>query len=304
MLVFGSDPEAFLSVMGANGPVVVPPAHLRKYNGVKALNNDPKHPLMAEVKGPSGNIKIIEDGVAHELTVPPSTKLSEVYDSIQEGYKRILELGEQFGYGLSVVPTIDYPVTKYMNEDDQFKMCMQFGCDPDEDVWGIVRESTVKNVLLHPLRYGGGHLHISGSNYIKIKPLLAVKVLAYFLGNAVMGYSTMPDKDTQRVETYGRPGKFRIQRYQKLFNNIPDSDVGIEYRTPSNNWTINVRMPAILQKLAEIAIEHVLPDDHLYEMISEAIEVPTIQAITLGDTSMARDNLHTVLSLAGEYVEL
>lgn len=290
-LVFGADPEIFASENVGGTPFVVPPVVFRTILGMEIEKFDYKHPL---IKTFSDGIKIIEDGVAFEFTVPPQSSIKSLQEKILAGYDRLEEITNKFGFGVSVIPTIDFDTEKFTNNSDEFLMCLIFGCDPDYDAWEIEREAKIIDALKHPKRYGAGHIHISGSPFIKQFPVDAIKLLSITVGNFVVGHSTMPELDRERTFLYGKPGKFRIQEYPGLFNGIPDTDIGIEYRTPSNNWTINRRIPEEIQFWIEKAILEFLPNENLRTQIIHDFREPTLSGILKADTKTCLEILRSL----------
>jgi len=296
-IVKGSDPEAFLSVLEDGKRMVVPPAELIKYHNLPVIGGTAKHPLFSVIGGIGGEIHIVEDGVAFELTVPPSLRLLDVWNNIQLGYEEIARIGRAFGgFELSVVPTIGYNVKKFLNEDELFQMCLIFGCDPDRDAFNTERGNYIVDALQHPLRYGGGHIHISGSRDIKEIPVPAVKILAMTVGTFVTMHSPFPDLDRERTYLYGKPGKFRIQEYGSLWNNVPDTDVGIEYRTPSNAWTTSSDIAKGLDDVIDYTVNTILPNRNLVKSLIEQYSENVCKAIIEGNAGLAEEIFNNVIS--------
>ena len=153
-----------------------------------------------------------------------------------------------------------------------------------------------EDALDHPWRYGGGHLHLSGVENFQTKPLLAIKMLALFVGNLVTFRSPMLDLDHMRTYRYGMPGRFRIQDYGKRFNNLAWTDMGIEYRTPSNAWTTDMNLGLMIEEAVQMIAERVLPDDKLMEIMIEDSQDDTIKAVMEGDPALAEHNYNSVMS--------
>jgi len=291
VLKFGSDPELFAQKIVNNKPYVVPPVVFRKELGQEIIRNEPRHPVFRElVINEKENIKIHEDGCAFELTIPPRNSMKEVFDLIQQGYNGVQEIVQKFGFDKAVIPTINFDTEEFRNKDGDFKECLIFGCDPDLDAFNYNRVQEMENALEHPYRYGGGHIHISGSDLLEKYPLIAVKLLAATIGNFVTANSLMKDLDHLRVHRYGRPGKYRIQKY-------PDNTIGIEYRTPSNAWTNSEEISEGIQYWAEVAILKLLPHKLNTKEVLHNIEKNTIKAIIETNEDLALSNLKIVKSI-------
>lgn len=271
-LVWGSDPEFFAGYKKDGEYFVLPPAFLRVYRDVPFVP-DPKHPVFLDAFNDLGVI-IMEDGVAFEETVIPDTNWKNLFDRIQIGKKllsdKILSLfKDDCEPDVLSVPTINYDVKRWMSESPEFKMCLIFGCDRDYDAFNNNQAGRTTNALKHPFRYGGGHIHVSGSSAIKEEPILAIQSLALTAGLAAVAFSDTPDLDKSRTFLYGRPGKYRAQKYSGLFKDIPNTDFGVEYRTPSNRWTHSFEHAENVFKWAEIGIRNLLEQGLGLELIDK-----------------------------------
>ena len=237
-LIFGGDPEYFASYKENGLDYVVPPVYFRTKLGIKPLVEDKKHPIFFDIDG----LKIHEDGVALEVAIKPQKTVTELHLGFIHAIDIMKEFVGKYGYDIYAKPTINFDVDKYNDESDDFLMCLLFGCDPDFDAWNYNEVQPIIDVLNHPYRYGGGHLHISGAKVFKDNPIDCIRLCSITIGNYVVGNSKYPELEKQRTFNYGKPGKFRVQEYGKLFDNIPNTDIGIEYRTPSNTWTTDPEM--------------------------------------------------------------
>lgn len=294
--VLGTDPEGFYARTGDNGELtVIPPVDYRKKGfPVSYLDSDPnhKHPVFAREDGVNGPVLLIEDGCAWELTVAPSLSMKSLFQDIELGKKMAHNVAKQFGDFIAVVPTIGYDVNKYLEvaADPDYAMSLIFGCDPDRDVFQEFgheyAECTEESALFHPYRYGGGHLHVSGCEEFQTKPLLAVKLFAFFIGTLVTAISPMHDLDFLRVYRYGRPGRFRIQKYGKLFKGIPFTDQGIEYRSPSNAWTTKYDMAEKIELSLRTLVEVIKSDEKIIGLVRD-VEKDAITAVSTGNKELA-----------------
>jgi hypothetical protein len=263
-LVYGSDPEFFAGYKKNDELFVLPAAYFRRFLKVPVPNPDDKHPIFIDRWEELGII-LMEDGVAFEETILPDTNWENLFNRINIG-KALLEselLSKFPEYCLSdvqTVPTISYDVERWQEfkKMPEFMMSMIFGCDRDFDAFNYKVKQPVINALKHNKRYGGGHIHVSGSPIIKEEPVLAIQCLALTAGLAAVAFSSTPELDKERTYLYGKPGKFRPQKYKSTFNGIPDTDFGVEYRTPSNSWTSSFEHAGQIFKWIEIGIRNLL----------------------------------------------
>lgn len=301
-LVFGTDPEFFA---GYNNKItgnidVLPAPWFREFGKVDFIP-DVKHPVFIDRWEDLGVIAM-EDGVAFEASIRPSTNWHDIFDRVQL-IKRMVQddIISQFPNECNPViytlPTIGYDVERWMEyqNDPDFLMSMIFGCDPDKDAFNKNKKGEDVDALMHPFRYGGGHIHISGSPIFKIDPVLSIQCLAISLGLAAVAFSDAPELDKARTYLYGRPGKYRLQEYKKLFNGIPHTDVGVEYRTPSNRWTSSIEHAEQIFKWAEIGVHEILETGLGNELLPKIGE-ETCEAIVSCDQNKAKELLAFVES--------
>jgi hypothetical protein len=297
-LVFGTDPEFFAYYKKEGKNYVLPAVYFRKYLGVPYFP-DEKHPVFLDAWKDLGII-VMEDGVAFEQTILPSTNWKEVFERILKGNellsKHILsKFPEHCEPDVLTVPTINYEVDRWKKEGKDFKLSVIFGCDADKDADNPDYNSPIINALKHPYRYGGGHIAISGSEKIKEEPIWAIQSLKMTAGLCYIGFSSLPELDKERVSLYGKPAKYRVQNYGKLFENIPHTDVGIEYRTPSNLWTSSYEFAQRIFNWAEIGIKELLERNLVYELYKE-IGKTSAEAIVNCDQKLALELLDYVES--------
>jgi hypothetical protein len=300
-LVFGSDPEFFAGYMQNNELFVKPAAYFRKFLNVPAMAPESKHPVFIDKMNELG-ILIMEDGVAFEETILPDTNWENLFNRINLG-KKILsdEILSKFPDEclpeVQTVPTIKYDVDRWQQykKDPFFMQSMIFGCDRDYNALDYKTKNRVVNALKHWWRYGGGHIHISGSEWIKKEPILAVQSCIFTGGLAAVAFSDAPELDKARTFLYGKPDRYRPQEYNKLFNGIPNTDFGIEYRTPSNRWTNSYEHAAQLFKWLEIGIKNVLEGGLTLELLNK-IGKESCEAILECNQPLAKELLSYVES--------
>ena len=111
----------------------------------------------------------------------------------------------------------------------------------------------------HPLRYAGGHMHISTDDTELAKLIceneaynpFTIDLIALFsttIGLCNIAYSKNPELEKIRQFRFGKPGKWRYQIYSGGF-------VGVEYRTPSNSWITDKTLGNSLFVLMGICLE-------------------------------------------------
>lgn len=253
-LVIGSDPEFFAGYKKDGKLYVMPPVWFRKYGNIQ-VKPDIKHPVFIDAMNKYG-VLVMEDGVAFELTVKPSTVWEEVFERIQLGKKLLADIvlsrfPDDVEQEVFTHPTIRYELERWDKEDKEFQLCNIFGCDQDRDAGNNDAKGKVVNALKHNKRYGGGHYHLSGRESIKNDPIAAINCQMITGGLATIAFSKNLNLNKMRTFLYGKPEKYRPQEYGKLYNNIPHTDFGVEYRTPSNEWTGSFDMATELFKWAK-----------------------------------------------------
>jgi hypothetical protein len=286
-LIFGTDPEFFASRRFNEKDFVVPPVFFRTKLGVTTKETETRHPVYRQL---DNGVKIHEDGVAFEFSVTPANSISKLMQDIRIGLDNLHDLVNRFGYNVCTKPTINFDTEEFINEGDDFQYCLMFGCDPDFDAFEVETQS-IDDVSKHPFRYGGGHIHISGSDLMKKYMLPAVKLLASTLGCFVVSQSQYPDLDRLRTFRYGRPGKFRPQQY-------PNGSFGIEYRTPSNAWCTNTNIAEGMEYWIEKAILHFLPQPKIAKRIMNDYGKDVIDGILTADQEKCKQILSILDSIS------
>jgi hypothetical protein len=293
-LLFGTDPEMF-ATYEKNGVVyALPPYFLRKYLEVPADESNRRHPVFIREE----EFTVHEDGAAFEMSIRPSFNPRDLFDTIQEAARitseKILSHFPEYCLPqLSFLPTVGFEVKRWIKEGEDFKMATTFGCDPDWDAFDFEQKSRIINANLHPERYGGGHIHISGSPLFEEDPIKTIKCLAITAGNAAIAYTKVPELEKSRTILYGKPGKFRVQKYPNPRNSA--YAVGIEYRTPSNSWANSWEIAEKLFNWAKVGVRSLLETD-LGDILIEELSEETAQAIVNCDQRLSRQILSYVES--------
>lgn len=204
MLMIGSDPELFLE--DANGKVI---SAIGKIGGTK------KRPKPVKVLGKGFAVQ--EDNVLLEYNTP-AAKTRNAWESYHRDMLTYLrEMVGGIGLALS------NKASHSMDADQlQDKRAHIFGCDPDFDAWKLQWNKAPKCEDPN-LRSAGGHIHLAYENPNYKDSVKIARLCDLFIGAPLK----VVDPDKRRAELYGRPGAIRFKPY------------GLEYRTPSNYWTLN-----------------------------------------------------------------
>lgn len=208
MITLGSDPEWFLTKDGKT-----PVSAIGKIGGTK------KEPLA--VAGLEKGFSLQEDNVTLEYNTPPTSSQSQFVDfqlKIQGHIKANLK-------AMKLKPLIQGSAV-FPDSELEHPNAWVFGCEPDVCAWTGKPNPRPHSANMN-LRSAGGHLHIGmpDRNYRRIEKALLVRVLDLFVGMPLM----VIDPDFGRQQLYGKAGAFRFKPY------------GVEYRTPSNIWTVNAK---------------------------------------------------------------
>lgn len=278
-ILFGADPEC-CSVYEKEGKYyALPPYIFREQLNVPVIDDrNPRHPVFLQ----NSDWKVHEDGANWEFAVKPSHNPLELFQTIQDARKaaeEILSNFTEFCDGkLHFIPAVNWEVGRWANMPEDFFMSTEFGCDPDEDVLNTKAKCKVIDASLHPWRYCGGHIHVSGSPRILEDYHLAVKCMIITAGIAATAFSTFPGLEYERTYLYGKPGKFRVQNYGEDNPYGKDYQFGIEYRTPSATWAGNWEVAQKVLHWSEIGIKGLFETSLGEELVSEILN-PAVDAI-------------------------
>jgi hypothetical protein len=283
-LTFGTDPEVAATYVKDDITYVQPAPYFRHECGAQAEKANSKHPIHFKSYG----IEIIEDGVAFEFTVPPTRDCSDMYDNIQFALGNLQRILGNYDHYLTIQPTMNYEIERFLHVDDDYKMCLIFGCDPDKDAILPHYVCEVIDALQHPYRYFGGHFQIGcldprGRRLIQTHYEPFIKLCAIFIGNSVMARSGHTKLEKVRAKLYGQPGRYRIQPW------------GIEYRTPSNSWITSRATMAKMFRGAEHAFR-LLQNPKVGKQVINDFLPDTITALANADGELSQQILEDVRS--------
>ena len=283
-LTFGTDPEVSAVYYKDDVMYVQPAPYFRLELGAPAEKANTKHPVHFEKYG----VSVIEDGVAFEFTTQPTRDYENMFDSLQFGLSELSNLLSQYDHHISVQPTVNYEIARFLDVDDDYKMCLIFGCDPDKDAILKNYVCQVIDALRHPYRYFGGHFQIGctdprGRRLIQTHYEPFIKLCAIFIGNSVMASSSKTELEGVRAKLYGQPGRYRIQPW------------GIEYRTPSNSWITNRHTISKMFRGAQVAFQ-LLQNPKEGKAVIKSYLSETITALGTADSELSRDIIECVRS--------
>jgi hypothetical protein len=289
----GLDPEVFATIILEEEQYAISPSLLEKFSSLECLREDKeqKHPIYIDEK----DFSWMMDGVAFETTFKKIFKdPKDLYDTIGESLISLTKLFNGLSFqGLNInlykKPVVNIKPEMYFDYLDENKIHQGFifGCDPDEDAIDTGYRCQTLDVFSHPFRYGGGHIHISGLPEFKDNFITAIRLQSITTGNFCIANSPYPELERQRATTYGRPGRFRPQKY-------PNGDIGIEYRSPSNSW---ISLPeSKMQELfywINLGCEFLL-DRKKSEKIIDTYLYDTVSAITMANKELAEQTLKSL----------
>ena len=280
-LTFGSDPELATYYEKDGIKYIEPPAYFRKYLKVDYIPDD-KHPIFIK----DSQITVMEDGCAFEYTLPPVTNAKDLFECVTRANLLLANWLSPMGYKPIIVPAINYEVEKWIDEDDEFKNCLIFGCDPDKDAIEDGYVCRTINALRHPYRYLGAHLH-TGSYDPEVINLLHklwrpfIRLMSIFVGNEGIANTQYPELEKLRGDVYGKPGRYRLPKW------------GIEYRTPSSSWIDNFDTLERMIEGTKLVFELVQHKEKAIQIMGDYLW-PTCEAIANCNIELAQDILVNV----------
>jgi len=285
---YGTDPE-FFTVDKQNN--VISPALLEINGIITPVIDNIKHPIYID----NADFSWMMDGVAWELTLKaPAKNAKEIHEITEFGLESLEDFISKISWNSDKLSLYKKPVVSInpdiylpMIDVDKVFQGFIFGCDPDED--GILPDYICEelDVVSHPYRYGGGHIHFSGNDLMYENPRISVQLLAITVGNYVTLNSIYHEEEKLRVKTYGRPGRFRPQVYK-------DGSVGIEYRTPSNSWiSFSLDKKEELFSLSELVSKIIAEPKKCRDFIKTYLP-STIEAINSADKDLSEKILRSI----------
>lgn len=244
-VLVGTDPEVFITRDGAPYPIC------------GLLGGTKEEPLTIL----DGTFAVQEDNVMAEFCVPPTNNSTAMYENIQKALAYIQKRLPEFN--ILIAPSAHFTPTLLMENPK----ALEFGCDPDYNVWNM-RTNHVNVEEADPtLRTCGGHVHIGYDSPNLNTNLAIIKAMDLFLGVP----SIVLDNDPERRILYGKAGAFRVKPY------------GVEYRVLSNFWIAEQYLVDWLFQSVKLAIDFVNQE----KTITEETAGLVIRCINTSDLDLA-----------------
>lgn len=221
LVALGSDPELFLQ--NEEGKIV---------SAIGQIGGTKKRPRPIKELGKGYTVQ--EDNVLLEYNTPAARSLAKW---VEFQHTMLAYLHEMVGAKkLAIAPIASHSMDPEEMKDPR---AWVFGCDPDYDVWNK-RWNKPPKAADPLLRSAGGHVHVAYENPNVVSSIKIGRALDYFLGAPL----AKKDPDKKRAELYGKPGAIRFKPY------------GLEYRTPSNYWTLSKHNVEFVWRAATAAVRH------------------------------------------------
>lgn len=243
----GADPELFLEKDG------------RIVSAEGIIGGTKEEPRAISKEGHA----VQEDNVMVEFNIPPCRERTDFIFHINFVKDYLETLAKIKGFSLNFSASGDLS-----EEELSTEQAMQFGCDPDWNVY-----TRLENYPPEPegtMRCCGGHIHVGWD-----KPDEATTIKLAHAMDMLLGLGSINlDTDTRRRQMYGKAGSFRFKPY------------GMEYRTLSNFWIQSDELMTWAFDTTQEAIELVLSGeiDELIDKYSELVKT----AINTNDKKLAQ----------------
>ena len=181
-----------------------------------------------------GEFKMLEDNVAAEYNIPPTSDKQRFIQHIQYPQQAIQNIIKDKNLTISTKASASFP-----EEELKHEMAWVFGCEPDYNAW--TKETNEKPECPDKnFRSCGGHIHVGYDWKGDMADILRkVKNMDAWLGL----WSVITDPDQERKKLYGKAGAFRPKDY------------GFEYRVLSNFWIFNPDLIAEVYERTSKAME-------------------------------------------------
>jgi hypothetical protein len=177
-----------------------------------------------------------EDNVAMEFNIPPASGAEEYVSHIKSTLDFLSGVIKN-RYGFQI---INESAASFPESELQSDAALNFGCDPDYNVW-TGKKNPRPEAEDKTLRSCGGHIHIGLEDVNTVNADQLGKAMDMHLGIG----SVLMDKGDKRKLLYGKAGAVRYKPY------------GLEYRTLSNFWIFDDRLIEWVWRNTERAISAV-----------------------------------------------
>lgn len=244
----GCDPELFLEDAAHS---------LKSAVGLVGGSKMNPRPIVALGNG----FAVQEDNVAVEFNTPPAEN-EDQFDHDVASIVSYLEnaINSHYKFKFSKLSAAFFPRDQLMDP-----AALEFGCDPDFNVW-TGRTNPKPKAPDATLRSCGGHLHIGASFKNNAERIRAVKLMELCAGVP----SVLIDDGDLRKGLYGKSGAHRMKEY------------GPEYRVLSNFWVFDKH----LRRWAFNSVKHAMSLLDT-EFNVNALRKNIVTAINTSDKDMA-----------------
>lgn len=189
-------------------------------------------------------VSVQEDNMMAEFNVVPADDPKQFRDNIKDALDQLVDLVDPLSLDLSGSHS-------FIGRELFTEQAQEFGCEPEEDAWGISDDQPPDPS--QEIRSCGGHIHLGyldpedDKEKIINSRIIITKLLDLYIGvpSIILG----DDSDRIRTDLYGEPGKFRAKDY------------GLEYRTVSNFWIRKGSYMEWVFKQARLAVD--MADIHM-----------------------------------------
>lgn len=293
----GSDPEAFVLIGQPSGakklglPNTMLGQAVPGYYalGKRAVDVDAKSNAYRAV--PISHGAVIEDGMAVEWTITPTTSMHDFVEYMSANISDVRDIVQNTCKGvLSVAPRIQVE-QRFIDELDQTygtACSLQiFGCSPDYSIYEN-RPTERPSARTYPYRTSGGHIHVEAPNVAKDRNAFAYMVAALdrVLGTAGTFLCTS-EAAYERKKLYGQAGAIRSYEDRIEYRTLPAQaliqapDLCYNMVYAAQNiaaWFEMVLQQSSSQVAAISTYQEVLGDYELLEKVAHAINSHDVDA--------------------------
>lgn len=228
------------------------------------------------------------DNALVEMTVKPANSGEELVDNFRSVYFNANKYLAQKGAKLTALASVDFDPDELI----EYPKALEFGCDPEMDMW--------ENKLCSPpfcdpmsgFRSAGGHIHIGRKDYKTadqdsflmnfMSKSSFTRAMDLIVGTSLTAIENDPSAP-KRKELYGKAGRARFA--------LP---YGVEYRTPSNGWTAMPEKVKLVHDLTMFAVDFFQDNATLFEEGNGFSFNDIINVINAGDQKIAMSMIQTL----------
>ena len=168
------------------------------------------------------------DNVMIEVGVPPTSDPYKFADQIATAINWAnYKVHEQSDEDQSLAIYRNASVLQFEDEDLVDPRAREFGCEPDNDAYEGGAQRQAPDGIMGSWRTAGGHVHIGTDVGFNCPEFIVALLCDAYLGINKTNENDGVHHGEAPYMHYRKPGLYRTKPY------------GIEYRSPSNNWTFN-----------------------------------------------------------------